>query len=41
MQHRTPLFYALEQQWPLEKLSWLVDRTLPIILEKDAEVLLL
>ncbi|GAB9465842.1 hypothetical protein Gpo141_00003232 [Globisporangium polare] len=34
---RTPLFYALEQQWRLEKLSWLVDKTLAAILEKDTE----
>lgn len=39
LQRRTPLFYALEQQWRLEKLSWLVDKTLAAILEKDTEVL--
>lgn len=37
-QRRVPLHYALEQRWCLDKLSWLVDRSLAVVLEKDTDV---
>ncbi|GMF12410.1 unnamed protein product [Phytophthora lilii] len=40
-QRRPPLFYALEQRWGLEKLSWLLDKSLPVVLEKDTDGLAL
>ncbi|KAL3668468.1 hypothetical protein V7S43_006551 [Phytophthora oleae] len=35
-QHRPPLYYALEQRWGLEKLSWLIDKSLDTVLEKGS-----
>ncbi|KAE9104757.1 hypothetical protein PF010_g13259, partial [Phytophthora fragariae] len=40
-QRRPPLYYALEQRWGLEKLSWLVDKSLGVVLEKDSDGLAL
>ncbi|KAF1772251.1 Immunoglobulin-like fold [Phytophthora cactorum] len=37
MQRRPPLYYAIEQHWGLEKLSWLVDKSLDTVLEKDSD----
>ncbi|KAG3016171.1 hypothetical protein PC120_g11809 [Phytophthora cactorum] len=36
-QRRPPLYYAIEQHWGLEKLSWLVDKSLDTVLEKDSD----
>ncbi|ETI56401.1 hypothetical protein F443_01044 [Phytophthora nicotianae P1569] len=36
-QRRPPLYYALEQRWGLEKLSWIVDKSLNNVLEKDSD----
>ncbi|KAG7393347.1 hypothetical protein PHYPSEUDO_009551 [Phytophthora pseudosyringae] len=36
-QRRPPLYYALEQRWGVEKLSWLVDKSLETVLEKDSD----
>ncbi|KAG7392909.1 hypothetical protein PHYBOEH_006228 [Phytophthora boehmeriae] len=36
-QRRPPLFYALEQHWDLEILSWLVDKSLDTVMEKDTD----
>ncbi|KAG6617863.1 uncharacterized protein IUM83_09588 [Phytophthora cinnamomi] len=40
-QRRPPLYYALERRWGLEKLSWLVDKSLGVVLEKDSDGLAL
>ncbi|KAE9095305.1 hypothetical protein PF010_g16751, partial [Phytophthora fragariae] len=40
-QRRPPLYYALKQRWGLEKLSWLVDKSLDVVLEKDSDGLAL
>ncbi|KAF4039094.1 hypothetical protein GN244_ATG08694 [Phytophthora infestans] len=37
MQRRPPLYYALEQRWGLEKLSWLVDKSVGTAYEKDLD----
>ncbi|EGZ20903.1 hypothetical protein PHYSODRAFT_488051, partial [Phytophthora sojae] len=34
---RPALYYALEQRWGLKKLSWLVDKSLGVVLEKDSD----
>ncbi|KAF1336338.1 Ubiquitin fusion degradation protein, partial [Globisporangium splendens] len=36
--NRSPLHYALEQQWTLDKLSWLVDKSMPVGVKKDIDV---
>jgi hypothetical protein len=41
LQRRPPLYYALELRWGLEKLSWLVDKSLGTVLEKDVDGLAL
>lgn len=35
--HRPPLYYALEQRWGIEKLSWFIDKSLDTVLEKDSD----
>ncbi|KAK1941768.1 hypothetical protein P3T76_006832 [Phytophthora citrophthora] len=36
-QHRPPLYYALEQHWEVERLSWLIDKSLDTVLEKNSD----